>query len=172
MLPAFCHGITITPGFKHLATDLAGLRAAEPGHQCGNPFGVAALQLLGCPFAQAFGHAGGGARCDGIDGDAIALQFTRGDDGKTCDACLGGRVICLAYVAEQPRVRGGVDDACIDRFTGLALLAPVVARVMRWCKSALEVDLDDGVPVFLAHVDHHAVTQYACVVDQDVQAAE
>jgi len=34
------------------------------------------------------------------------------------------------------------------------------------------VDGDDGVPLFFAHVEDHAVAEDAGVVDEDVEAAE
>ena len=39
-------------------------------------------------------------------------------------------------------------------------------------KGALEVDLNDRVPVGFAHREHHAISQDAGVVDEDVQSAE
>ena len=43
---------------------------------------------------------------------------------------------------------------------------------MGGAEGALEVDLDDRVPLGLGHVDHHPVTQDAGVVDEDVEGAE
>ena len=51
-------------------------------------------------------------------------------------------------------------------------LTPVGGRPTRRGERALEVDLDDRVPLLLGHVHEHAVAQDAGVVDEHVEAAE
>ena len=72
----------------------------------------------------------------------------------------------------MPDGERGVDDAGVDRLAGLRLLAPVGGGEVRRAGGALEVHLDDRVPLGLGHVDEHAVAQDAGVVDEDVEAAE
>ncbi len=91
---------------------------------------------------------------------------------KRGDARLGGAVVGLAQVAVDARQRRRVDDPGVDLVAGLGAVAPVGGGVARRGEGALEVDLDDGVPLRLGHVREHAVAEDAGVVDEDVEAAE
>ena len=62
-------------------------------------------------------------------------------------------------------------DALTSR-PGLGLRPPVGGRVAGGHEVALQVDVDDRVPLLLGHVDEHPVAQDAGVVDQDVEVAE
>src|SRR5690606_29972380 len=96
----------------------------------------------------------------------------RRDDGEGGDAGLGRAVVGLADVAVDARRRRGVDDAAVDLLAGLRLLAPVGSSPPGGGEGALEVDLDDEVPLLLGHVGEHAVAEDAGVVDEDVETAE
>ena len=82
------------------------------------------------------------------------------------DAELGGGVVGLAEVADQAGRGGEVDEGA-----GLLVLE-VGRRRLRHVEGAVEVHLDDGVPVDRAHAVEDAVAQDAGVVDHAVDAAE
>ena len=107
-----------------------------------------------------------------VDRDAVAGQLEGGDDGEGRDAGLGRAVVGLAGVAVDARHRRGVDDAAVHLLAGLDLLPPVGGGPAGRAEGALEVDLDDGVPLLLGHVGQHPVPQDAGVVDHDVEVAE
>src|SRR5581483_2788055 len=119
------------------------------------------------------GHTGAGPRGDGVGPNAEALELTGEDDRHRRDARFGRAVVQLAGVAEQARLRRRVDDRGVDGLARLLGLGPPVGT----CETgrhevALEVDVDDGVPVGLLHVEAHAVAEDAGVVDQDVESPE
>src|SRR5581483_6226585 len=89
------------------------------------------LLLLG-ELAQALGHARERRGRDGIDGDAVAAQLARGDDGEGGYAGLGRPVVGLPDVAVDARGGARVDDAALHRpADALALVAPVGGGVAR-----------------------------------------
>ena len=85
-----------------------------------------------------------------FDAHADALELARHHDRHRRDAGLGRRVVHLAGVAVEARLRRGVHDRRVDRLAGvLALLPPVRGGERGWCEVALEVDVDDRVPLRL-----------------------
>ncbi len=124
------------------------------------------------PRAEVLGHPRAGARRQAVDGHAVAGELLRGDHRQAGDARLGGAVVALADVAEQARRARRVDDPAADRLARLGAVAPVGGGVVQRTERALEVDVDDRVPLLLGHVDDHPVAQDPGVVDEDVELAE
>ena len=122
--------------------------------------------------AEVLGHAGERGRGDGVDGDAVAGQLHGGDDREGGDAGLGRAVVGLADVAVDARRREVLMMRASTVSPRLDLLAPVGGGVAGRGEGALEVHLDDRVPLLLGHVDEHAVAQDAGVVDEHVEVAE
>ena len=118
------------------------------------------------------GHARARRGRDRVRAHAVATELFGDDHRERGDAGLGGAVVRLADVAEQSRGRRRVDDRRLDGVPGLGLLAPVVGGVARRHEVALQVDVDDRVPVLFAQVHQHAVAQDAGVVHQHVEGAE
>ena len=173
-VPALGHRQHAAGHVEHPAGHAGRQRAGQPAHDRRDVLGRhLLLDLVGqLAHAQVLGHAGEGGGGDGVDGDAVAGQLLGGDDREAGDAGLGGAVVGLADVAVDARRRRRVDDAGVDLVAGLRPLAPVVGGEVRGAERALEVDLDDGVPLGLGHVDEHAVAQDAGVVDEHVEPAE
>ena len=73
---------------------------------------------------------------------------------------LGGAVVRLARVGAHGDDRGDVDDPPPAR------LEHVVERAARAVEGAVEVGVDDGLPVLGAHADREAVAALAGVVDE------
>ena len=173
-MPAFGDGEHLTTRFEHATGDALRLFRCEPRDDRCDPLRAALLALLvglRCR-AEVLGHAGERDRRDGIHRHAVAGELECGDHREGGDAGLGCAVVRLADVAVDARHRGRIDDATVDRVTGLLTIAPVRGGEVRWCEGALQVHLDDGVPLLFAHVGHHAVTQDAGVVDDGVQVTE
>ncbi len=79
---------------------------------------VEALGRGGHDLAQAgrgLGEPGAGGGRDAVRPHAVARQLLRADDAEGPDARLGGAVVGLAGVAEQPRGRRRVDDRGVAR---------------------------------------------------------
>ena len=122
--------------------------------------------------AQVLGEPGASRRRDGVHPHAVATELGGADDREGGDAHLGGAVVRLADVAEQPRRRRRVDHRPADGLPRLGPLPPVGGGVAHRSEVALEVDADHGVPLRLGHVREHPVAQDAGVVDEHVQVAE
>src|SRR5690606_13073587 len=120
----------------------------------------------------AVGEPGRGGGIDGVDGDAVALQFQGGGDRESGDPGLGGGVVALAGIAEQAAGRTGVDQPRVHRLARLGAGPPVGRGVLRDGEGAAQVHADDVVPVGGRHVHQHPVAEDAGVVDHDVEAAE
>ena len=126
---------------------------------------------LAWPETEPLGQPGERRGGDAVHGDAVAGQLVGGDDRERGDPGLGRAVVGLADVAVDARRRRGVDEAGVDVLAGLRPVTPVGGGEVRRAGGALQVHLDDGVPLGLAHVGQHAVAQDAGVVDQHVEAA-
>lgn len=112
------------------------------------------------------GHAAGSDRSNDV-GENVVLDALLGEGlGEADHGELGGRVVGLAKVTEQTGSGGGVDDA-----TEL-LLAEVGPGGAGGLVGALDVDLEDEVPVLILHVLEGDVAEDTGVVDEDVDAAE
>src|SRR6266550_5580578 len=111
-------------------------------------------------------HPGPRDGTDRVHRDAVLAEVAGSDLGEAADRGLGGAVVRLAGIPEQPRSRAERDDAAP------ALLAHVSARVADAGERALQVHGEDGIPLLLAHVEDHAVAQDAGTGDEDVDAAE
>src|SRR3546814_3710563 len=82
------------------------------------------------------------------------------------DADLRGRIIGLADIADQPAGRGEVDEAA-------RLLFAKPGRRGLWdIEHAGQIDLDDALPILVAHLVPDGVAQDAGIVDDRVDAAE
>ncbi len=99
-------------------------------------------------------------------------HLARHHEAERGDAGLRGGVVRLTAVAEQSSLRGGEHDATVRRLSRtLGLLAPVRRRETGRHEVALEVNLDDRIPLLLGHVEDRAVAKDARVVDEDVEVA-
>src|SRR5439155_1546311 len=85
--------------------------------------------------------------------------------GEAADRRLGGAVVRLPRVAEQPRARAEGDDPPV------APLAHVRAGVADAVEGALQMHGDDRVPLLLAHVEDHPVAQDAGAGDERIETA-
>src|SRR5690606_39692008 len=85
---------------------------------------------------------------------------------RPCAAFRRG-VVGLAEIADDAGGGGGVDDDP----AAAVFLHPGENRPSHG-KHALQIDLDDGVPVAFLHLQQSLVPQNAGVVDQDVDTAE
>ena len=136
----------------------------QDGHERDDPLGLHEGQKV--RRHDGLGHAAGGDGGDDV-ADDVVLGALLGEGLCEADhAQLGSRVVGLAEVAEQAGGGGGVDDA-----TEL-LLAEVRPGGAGALVAALDVDLEDEVPVGVLDVLEAHVAQDAGVVDQDVNATE
>src|SRR6266545_3040445 len=106
-----------------------------------------------------FRHARAGVRCETVDRHAVACELLRGDHRERRYRGLRRAVVRLADVPEHTGRAGGVDHAAADLFASLGALTPVRGGVTRRCEMALEVDVQNGVPLVLAHVHEHALAR-------------
>ena len=100
------------------------------------------------------------------------VQLLGDDHRERGDAGLGGAVVRLARLADEPRRRAGVDDR--RGSVGVTLLGPLAPErrgVAGRGEGALEVRAHDEVPVLLGHVHEHAVAHVAGHVDEHVEVA-
>ena len=107
-------------------------------------------------------HAGGAARHHGVHGHAVLGHRVRRRPREPDDAGLGGGVVRLARGAERGDGRHA-DDA-----SALLLAHPHGGRA-HGVEAALEVHVEDGVPVLLAHVEDHPIAEVAGDVHEDVE---
>src|SRR5580700_9571295 len=162
---------------EDLTVDVGRLRRGEESDDVGDVPRVPLVEdaFLGFHAAAAeegLGHAGAGARGDRVRRHAVAAQLAGFDPGERGDAGLGGGVVGLPGVAEEARLRRGVDDPPGHFLTGLGPVPPVDRCVVRGGEVTLEVHADDVVPVGLVHVERHLVPEDAGVVHEDVERAE
>src|SRR5690606_37900972 len=101
----------------------------------------------------------------GVHRDAVANEFPgqrlgEADDGRFCRGVVG-----LAEVAGMAYDAGDVDDAAV------APLDHVVDERLGRVEDAVQVDVDDRVPLLQRHFGEEGVSGDARVVDEDVDAA-
>src|ERR1035437_2575870 len=158
---------------QHLAGDVARRRAGEEQDGVGHVVRLAkaaegnlfreCLARLGTELGR---HGGldetGGNR---VHGDATAGQLPGGGLGEANHTRLAGPVIALSGVAYEADHRSNVNDA------PRALLEQAAAECLGEEERALEVDVQHGIPVRLAHAHEQAVLGDAGIVDQDVHLA-
>ena len=113
------------------------------------------------------GHPGLGDRGEGVDADAAFAAFLRQRAGEPGHARLGGGVVRLAVVAEQPREAAGVDDRAATFAVEHVQVDGPRDGVQR-----LGVHLHHQVPHALLHLEKALVAQDSSVIDEDVDAAE
>src|ERR1035437_7729209 len=166
------HGHAAIHG-QHLAGDIVRPRAGEEQYRRRHVFRLAkraqrnllddaVLLFLG----QLVGHGRlDEARRNGVYRDAPAGHFAGAGLGETNDACLAGPVIALAGVADKTDHRGDVDNPA------RTLLEKTAYQRFGEKERALQIDVQHGVPVRLAHAHEQAVFGNARVVDQDVHLA-
>jgi len=112
------------------------------------------------------GHTAGSNRSDDVGDDVVLGTLLGKSLGEANHGELGGRVVGLAEVAEKTSGRGGVDD------TAILLLAEVRPGSAGGLVAALDVDLEDEVPVGILHVLEADIAEDTGVVDDDINAAE
>ena len=158
------------------AGDMLGLVRSQEGDQVGQIVGFAD------PLEDDLGHrhiddlvAGLGflqhrgldqPRRDGVDRHPEGPQFLGHRLSVADDPGLGGAVVGLAELAAQAVDRGDVDDPA--RFLLLEQRGGVAGEI----EVALEVDLEDPVPLLLGHLPADPVPVHPGVVDKDIDAAE
>src|SRR5206468_1083288 len=123
---------------EHLPVALRGVVARQPRDQRRY---VARVEDVELALGRLLTHDRGGRRRgvhgeprprqrrDGVGRDAVLLHLLPDDDRHERDGGLGGAVVHLPDVAEQPRVGRRVDDAPVQHGALLLLLAPVFAGV-------------------------------------------
>src|ERR1035437_3396954 len=158
---------------QHLARDVARRRAGEEQHGVGHVVRLAQVaqrNLLQEPLARLGTDLGRHRGLDEPRGNRIhrnapAGQLSRGGLGEANHTRLAGPVIALAGVADQADDRGNVHNA------PRALLEQAAGKRLGEQERALEIDVQHGVPVRLAHAHDQTVLGDAGVVDQDVHLA-
>jgi hypothetical protein len=101
-----------------------------------------------------------------IDRDA-ARCVLHCDDARECDNPeLGGAIIALADIAEQPRGRRYHDHAAVILFPEQVDRRPIDVEM------AGQMDIDDRLPILGEHVMEHLIAQDAGGVEDDMQPAE
>ena len=135
----------------------------QPRHQRRYQLGV---DLLDQVAEDVLGHARAGHRGDGVDLDVVLGALLGEHPGEADQTHLGGAVVGLAEVAEDPRVGRGVDDPPV------VLLPHLQPRRLRDPERPLEVDVEHGVHHVGLHVVERLVPQDAGVVDDDVDPPE
>ena len=101
-----------------------------------------------------------------VDGDALAPHLARERAREAEQAGLGGGVVRLARVAALGDDGRDVHDAAP------AGLEHVVERAARAVEGAVQVDVDDVLPLVGRHADREAVLAHAGVVDEDEHGSE
>src|ERR671916_1726778 len=141
------------------ARDLVGLTEAPQRHGLQE----LALRLLGNGGDHVRVYE---ARADGVHGDAVAGELQRGGLGEAEHPALGRRVVGLADVPRLPDEGAHVDD----------LAAPGLGHVrqhgVNGVERAVEVHLDDLVPVVHGQLPQSLVYVDAGVVDEHVHPTE
>ena len=122
-------------------------------------------QLEGFFREEIFGHAGTRHGRDRIDLDIVFRAFQLERLGEACEAKLGGAVVRLAEITEQPGRRSGHEDAAIGLF------AHGFPRGLGDIGRAIEVDVHDELEIVHCHLRKGLVAQHAGIVDDDMDAA-
>src|SRR6185437_751618 len=154
-----------------LRGDVGGFRRAEEcddgGDLCGEPGPIHGYQALDrLLIEQSLGHRrADDPRGYGVDGDPAAADLERERLGGGIDGALGGRVVDLAFVAEQSRDRRDVDDP-----------SPAGAdhrhqQRLRDIEESVDGDIDYPVPLFRTHPGQNGVVVDARVVHQDLNGS-
>ena len=144
---------------------LAGHEQDRGAHQLRMPVQWGCLDVL-VASGHRVGHPGRGTGCQRVHAHVVVGPLLRQDVHQSEHAHLRGTVVRLSEVAEYAGTRTGEDDA------------PVVLGVhQRPCRvrhvgGAVQMDVDDDVPLVEGHVLECLVAQDAGVVDQDVDPAE
>ena len=158
------------------AEDLSGDVLRRIGHQvhgqrC-NLIGLHPLHALD-PFAFGIGFAGNGAdepapgkRRNAVGAHVGPGHVERNRFGQTDNAHLGGGIVGLSEVADQARRGRHVNER------PAALLPEVIGGRARHEKAAVQMDINDRLPFLDVHLEEHAVTQDAGIVDDAIDAAE
>lgn len=164
--------------------DAAGLGVAlvnQDGNQGDDPVGLEGLEDIrrhdglshsagGCSIVSAGSSSRQcGSHTNGSNDVAqnVVLCALLGEGlGEADQGKLGGGVVGLAEAAKQTGGGRGVDD------TAVLLLSEVRPGGLGALVGALDVDLDNQVPVLVLDVLEADVTQDAGVVDEDIDATE
>jgi hypothetical protein len=136
----------------------------EDGNEWDNPLWLEGLQQI--RWHNSLGHAGCGNWRNDVSLDVVLGALLCEGLGETDKRELGSRVVGLAEGAEETSSRGSVDD------TAVLLLAKVWPCGPCALVCALDVDIDDEVPVLVGQVLEGDITQDTGVVDEDINAAE
>mmetsp|Transcript_1345 Transcript_1345/g.4150 ORF Transcript_1345/g.4150 Transcript_1345/m.4150 type:complete len:362 (+) Transcript_1345:1-1086(+) len=136
----------------------------EPGHLLGLPKparGDAFHDLGDDLLVEHVSHVGRDeAGRHGVAGHAARRQLLGHRHSHRDDASLCRRVVCLARVANLADDGGDVDDA------PLARLAHGLGRRLRGVKDAVQVGVDDVLPLLLLHAQDERVARDARVVHE------
>ena len=166
---------------EDLTGDVARQVGREPGHEGCDVAGIARIEFgvlvrFEWRLVGSLGHGdqpGRARRGYAVGSYAVALHLESERDREHCDTALGGCVVRLSDVALEADERARTDDRSVHRAADLLrVVAPIRARVPARREMPPEVDLDDGVPVVLVHVEDHPVAQDARVVHEDVETPE
>ena len=111
-------------------------------------------------------HSAPGERRDAIGAHVETGHVERDRFRQADDAQLGGGVIGLAEIADQPRGRGEMHVAAA------LLLAKVLGSGARHVEASHQMHVDHHLPVDMRHAMEDAVAQDAGVVDDAIDAAE
>lgn len=114
-----------------------------------------------CPHHISVDHGGG----NDIGGDAPGGQFFGKGLGKSDDCRFGGRVVGLPEIAVGRR-GGDVDDFAV------VLLSHERDHVFAAVVEAVEVDVNDLIPLIAGHFVEQRVSDDSGVVDQNVNTAK
>src|SRR5437762_10432586 len=159
---------------QHLTRNVARQVGGEKEHRGGDVRALAesaqrnrSLKRLLDVLGQVLGQLGGDvARRHGVDQHVARGQLLRHRLRKAEQAGLGGRVVGLPFVADQPHDAGDVDDAAP------AALDHPARRELGEQERGLEVRIQHLVPVLLADPEQQVVLGEAGVVDEHVDRAE
>src|SRR6266516_3716078 len=159
---------------QHLTRNGARQVGGEKEHRGGDVGALAesaqrnrSLKRLLDVLGQVLGQLGGDvARRHGVDQHVARGQLLRHRLRKAEQAGLGGRVVGLPFVADQPHDAGDVDDAAP------AALDHPARRELGEQERGLEVRIQHLVPVLLADPEQQVVLGDAGVVDEDVDGPD
>ena len=167
------HGHAAIDG-EDLTRDIAGIRAGKEKSGIGDVINLAEvgqgnlgddalLEVIG----EFLGHIGGDeAGSDGIASDLTAGELARDGLGQPDEAGLRCRVVGLAGISDEADDRADVDDAWIGAFHERAL------EGFDEVEGALQVGVENGIPVLGFHAHDEPIPRDASVVHQDIDSAE
>lgn len=140
------------------AADVHGGADAAEGSGGGPSAGVVTGLFL-CAFD--FDGAGG----DAVDADAVFAEFDGGDFGELFHAALGGGVVDEAREGDLVAAGADIDDAAA------AIVLHDTGGLLGAEEAALEVGIEDVVPLLFGEFEERFPGLDAGVIDEDIEAA-